>query len=336
MIYFYQSDALRSLNKQHLHTSIVRAKGQTLALQDDEGAVRKVCADRQGSALQVASFPQAFSPYGYLPAESSCEIGFAGLHLDRLTHLYPYGNGYRWYSPVAMRFLGPDYVSPFGAGGLNAYAFLGGDVVNRTDPDGHSPVPIGIQSLGRTTGRGVSAVTNVWRRRGGFINYQIDQNGGPSELIMGHGLPGSVAPMNANRTRTPKILRAEPFAEHMYQHGVDLSTKDKNILACFSADPRGPGLPSFIEELQLVTGGTTTGYRGPVKAAPIMDFGSLLRGKPSEFLHYQIVSHQPVPLYPNALYGTPSPDVIKVYSLASSEVPDIVGRIRRARSVATG
>lgn len=336
MIYFYQGEALRSLNKRHSHTSIIRANGQTLALQDDEGAVRKVCADRQGSALQVAGFPQAFSPYGYLPAESSSEIGFAGLHLDRLTHLYPYGNGYRWYSPMAMRFLRPDHVSPFGAGGLNAYAFLGGDAVNRTDPDGRSYVPIGIQSLGRTTGQAVSAVTNIWRRRGGFINNQINQNGVPSELIMGHGLPGSVAPMNANRTRFPKILRAEAFAEHMYRHGVDLSNKHKNILACHSADPEGPGLLSFIEDLQLATGGTTTGYMGPVKAAPEMHFRSLLWGKPDEALRYKIVSHQLVPLYPNALYGTPSPDVIKVYSLHSSVVPDIAGRIRRAGSVATG
>lgn len=64
MIYFYQGVALRSLSHRHLHTSFIRANGQPLALHDDDGAVRQVCIDRQSFALQVAGFPQAFSPSG--------------------------------------------------------------------------------------------------------------------------------------------------------------------------------------------------------------------------------------------------------------------------------
>ncbi|WP_010202033.1 RHS repeat-associated core domain-containing protein, partial [Pseudomonas amygdali] len=47
---------------------------------------------------------------------------------------------YRAFNPVLMRFNSPDTLSPFGRGGLNAYAYCQGDPVNRSDPDGHIPV----------------------------------------------------------------------------------------------------------------------------------------------------------------------------------------------------
>lgn len=52
---------------------------------------------------------------------------------------YLLGNGYRSYNPALMRFHSPDSFSPFGAGGLNCYAYCMDDPVNFSDPDGHSP-----------------------------------------------------------------------------------------------------------------------------------------------------------------------------------------------------
>lgn len=81
----------------------------------------------------------AYSPYGYRPAEGGIfsQAGFSGEQLDPLAGIYLLGNGYRAYSPTLMRFLSPDSLSPFGAGGLNPYAYCLGDPINRVDPTGH-------------------------------------------------------------------------------------------------------------------------------------------------------------------------------------------------------
>ncbi len=63
--------------------------------------------------------------------------GFTGAYRDCATFANPLGNGYRWYLPWLMRFNAPDSLSPFGAGGSNAYAYCAADPINRSDPSGH-------------------------------------------------------------------------------------------------------------------------------------------------------------------------------------------------------
>ncbi|WP_460042122.1 RHS repeat-associated core domain-containing protein [Pseudomonas sp. S2_H01] len=81
----------------------------------------------------------AYSPYGHRPSASDVFslLGFAGERPDPVTGHYPLGKGYRAYNPVLMRFNQPDSLSPFGEGGVNAYAYCQGDPVNRSDPTGH-------------------------------------------------------------------------------------------------------------------------------------------------------------------------------------------------------
>ncbi|WP_158781254.1 RHS repeat-associated core domain-containing protein [Pantoea sp. BAV 3049] len=63
--------------------------------------------------------------------------GFNGERPDPVSSTYHLGNGYRAYNPVLRRFNCPDSLSPFGAGGINPYAYCAGDPVNHTDPTGH-------------------------------------------------------------------------------------------------------------------------------------------------------------------------------------------------------
>ncbi|EJL88508.1 RHS repeat-associated core domain protein containing protein [Herbaspirillum sp. CF444] len=64
-------------------------------------------------------------------------LGYNGQRRDAVSGTYHLGNGYRAYNPVLMRFNCPDSWSPFGAGGINPYAYCDGDPVNRADPSGH-------------------------------------------------------------------------------------------------------------------------------------------------------------------------------------------------------
>ncbi len=68
-------------------------------------------------------------------------LRFNGQRTESATGYYLLGNGYRAFNPVLMRFHSPDSLSPMGAGGLNCYAYCGGDPVNYSDPSGHIKFP---------------------------------------------------------------------------------------------------------------------------------------------------------------------------------------------------
>lgn len=84
-----------------------------------------------------------YTSYGYsrLFTNHYSLLGFTGQPRQVLTELYYLGEGYRMYNPVSMRFMSPDNYSPFGSGGINAYAYCSGDPINYSDPTGHSGRP---------------------------------------------------------------------------------------------------------------------------------------------------------------------------------------------------
>lgn len=86
--------------------------------------------------------PITYTPYGYRRTESGLLslLGFTGERSDPVTGHYLLGNGYRALNPILMRFNSPDSSSPFGKGGLNPYAYVLGDPINRRDPTGHNPL----------------------------------------------------------------------------------------------------------------------------------------------------------------------------------------------------
>ena len=82
---------------------------------------------------------RCYSPFGFLHTGDSIDASsaFNGSYHEPATQTYLLGNGYRAFNPLLMRFHSPDSFSPFGAGGLNAYAYVGNDPTNRIDPSGH-------------------------------------------------------------------------------------------------------------------------------------------------------------------------------------------------------
>ena len=126
--------------------TIVQHDDQLLAQQKREGGkmtTALLATDQQRSVLNALDadrpHPLAYTPYGHRPPENGLLslLGFTGERPDPVTGHYHLGNGYRQFNPVLMRFNSPDSWSPFGKGGVNAYAYCGGDPVNRVDPNGH-------------------------------------------------------------------------------------------------------------------------------------------------------------------------------------------------------
>ncbi len=83
----------------------------------------------------------SYLPYGYrsLDVKAVTWLGFKGEPLNPMA-MYYLGNGYRMYDPLLQHFQTPDNWSPFGAGGVAAYVYCGGDPVNFHDPSGHAAV----------------------------------------------------------------------------------------------------------------------------------------------------------------------------------------------------
>ena len=130
--------------------------GTTLLATDQQTSVLN------GVSPEGALHAQAYSPFGHHPIGASLNgAGFNGERPEPLTGHYLLGQGYRAFNPILMRFNSPDSWSPFGDGGINAYAYCAGDPVNRTDPTGHSWKSLfkGIgNKFGRTPSRAIVAM----------------------------------------------------------------------------------------------------------------------------------------------------------------------------------
>ncbi|EPM49734.1 RHS repeat-associated core domain-containing protein [Pseudomonas syringae] len=164
---FYNGERLMTELQGETQRTFVRVGGHLLAQQSRENGgitATLIAGDRHSSVLHASNAGQradiAYSPYGHHDAASPIEglPGFNGEQPDRVTGHYLLGNGYRAYNPMLMRFNSPDSLSPFGRGGLNAYAYCAGDPVSQTDPTGHFPFMLPrLSVVSGAAGRAMSA-----------------------------------------------------------------------------------------------------------------------------------------------------------------------------------
>jgi RHS repeat-associated protein len=143
---FYQKRRLATEIQGLVRRVVFQSEEQLLA-QHESGSGQAssvlLTTDQQRSVLHQVDATQqtmrVYTAYGFDAARVNVP-GFNGEHPDPLTGHHLLGNGYRAFNPVLMRFNSPDSLSPFGKGGLNAYAYCVGDPVNRVDPTGHMGV----------------------------------------------------------------------------------------------------------------------------------------------------------------------------------------------------
>lgn len=116
------------------HTSISPGLAQY-----DDGQVRWLIDDPQlGIVGQVYDDELQMAPllpFGEGAALEGLVSGYNGMRRDPVTGQYHAGNGYRCYDPALRRHAQPDWLSPFGEGGINDYAHCP-DPVNQHDPSG--------------------------------------------------------------------------------------------------------------------------------------------------------------------------------------------------------
>lgn len=171
---FYQKSRLATEIQGLVQHSIFQHDDQLLAQQQRQGGTVEttlLATDQQRSVLNAldATPPHSFAytPYGHRPPEGGLLslLGFNGERPDPVTGHYVLGNGYRAFNPVLMRFNSPDSWSPFGKGGINAYASFDSDPVNKTDPSGHFSFYTAIKSL---------IISNKWKKRTFFNLKKMD------------------------------------------------------------------------------------------------------------------------------------------------------------------
>ncbi|MBM1188566.1 RHS repeat-associated core domain-containing protein [Pseudomonas lundensis] len=145
---FYCRDRVATEHRGNVGLRIFECEEAVLSYQVHQNGTPKallIAGEENRSTLTVLNNSQqhliAYTPYGHHLQEADTPqlLGFNGERFDPFTGYYLLGNGYRAFNPVLMRFNSPDSWSPFGEGGINAYAYCAGDPVNREDPTGHMP-----------------------------------------------------------------------------------------------------------------------------------------------------------------------------------------------------
>lgn len=205
-------------------------------------------------------------PLGDLPHQ----LGFNGELPDPLTGHYLLGNGYRAFNPVLMRFNSPDNLSPFGKGGVNAYAYCAGNPINWADPTGHTPI-LFKKALRRLNLMRPKAIeTKAAARNIKFLDTHIvsfEETIGRRErlTLYGHGsrhIENNYHPMSSNQ----KLMTPDHVHHNAIMQGIDFGAYDDiRVLMCRSA---AGGPQSFIAEFSEIINKPVSGYTLPVFARP--------------------------------------------------------------------
>lgn len=182
---------------------------------------------------------------------------------EKLTHSYLLGNGYRGYNPMWGRFDRPDQWSPFGAGGINTYAYGTADPINRVDPNGHASF---IKRLGGWMGlkkSSQSSMKDIKLLGKGLLAFTDNPRAGRRINFLGHGPhPSNIERLAAD----PSVNRLQPedLMDLYKKAGGNVDGVDSyRMLVCFS----GAGDNAYARRLAQLVDRPTKGYQGLVSTS---------------------------------------------------------------------
>lgn len=275
---FFQKNRLTTHLQGQTRRTLLHADEQLLALQygpNPTTAYVLLATDQQTSVIATPDERASFTPYGQRPPQANLMDlpGFTGQQADPVTGHYLLGNGYRGFNPVLMRFNSPDSLSPFGEGGLNAYAYCKGDPVNQVDPSGHAPLLLRLlRHLGLrqkrpllqefpSTLKGLKLSHHV--NLGDSLNVydNVTKKGQRELLVQAHGIPlestGHPQLSMGTGNVSPELLNYK-----IMRNKGNLDNYDNiHLVVCHSANG---GANSFAARLSELTHLPVKGYKGKV------------------------------------------------------------------------
>ncbi len=275
--HFYKKNRLNTQVQAFIQHTYLHASDHSLALQRayDQGSDCAVlAADRQDSVIATPLSVFSYTPYGHRhpQADPISLPGFTGQQADPVTGHYLLGNGYRAFNPVLMRFNSPDRLSPWGDGGLNAYAYCKGDPVNQIDSTGH--IPAFLKPFSKL----LSHMTTPSEAKDAFVSLKLSnkrtvfkditlydhtlESGNKQLVVNAHGARPGIAD-NSTLYADGQYIGAEHLSAALTKQGIALENyQSAHIIACHSADTSMP----FAEQFSRQTGLPTLGYQGIVNA----------------------------------------------------------------------
>ncbi|KPA97213.1 RHS repeat-associated core domain-containing protein [Pseudomonas asplenii] len=245
---FYLKDRLSTEIQGAIQRSIFQQEDQLLAQQQRQGGAVEttlLATDQQRSVLHALDatqpHPIAYTPYGHRPPENGLLslLGFNGERPDPVTGHYLLGNGYRAFNPVLMRFNSPDSLSPFGEGGLNAYAYCEGDPVNFSDP----------------TGRALAAIRAIIQNSLNFFDDMITATG---QAVTRGMVPAESIPIERRYLKT--ITAADP---HPAPYVYTLANVNDNLASHGNKAltmPQAKALESIVQQVNAGKISNTTAH----------------------------------------------------------------------------
>lgn len=288
---FYLKDRFVTEAQAAVQSSTVQHGDYLLAQQKrDNGKVENClfATDQHRSVLGMLNRAQpdllVYTPYGHPTAGKGLfdMLGFNGERSEAETGHYILGNGYRAFNPVLMRFNSPDSWSPFGNGGLNAYAYCSGDPVNYVDAMGHSryrfiragkefATSANKTKTGRVTrpkNQQYKSMTNIRPLRSDVFMFDDRLRNEGRLNIMAHGtderINGNFMMHSQDGNLSPKGLFSL-----LSESDINLNQyKTARLLMCNSANG---GINSFASKFSNLVGKSVKGYKNALYTSPASD-----------------------------------------------------------------
>ena len=273
---FYQGNKLSAIGSISEMSVMLQSSFAPLAEQR-VGAIDNtvLIATNSASSIVHAAGATPYAPYGHF--DLICHgsvLGFNGQARDPVTHSDLLGNGKRVFSPSLMRFNSPDNLSPFGLGGVNAYAYCGGDPINYTDPTGNIKYNIALKRLTRNRPRileprAPALPTAVIRPRigGELVDGPAAAPPAPARVQRQAGPP---APARVHQQAAPQLAMSGPFTaeERAYVDVIMRTAQTYPFLRSQLLPHRGSRLlPTLVGHLQRQARGGSPPY--PIEIAYI-------------------------------------------------------------------